>query len=250
MSKFSNTTDKDGLIQLCEQLCSLGDGGISTDTVLLKRFTNYLNMAQDQATAAIMSVDKNHKYDDYNYGDIPDAPIALVADQRDYSIPVASVGANLATNLRVNGVYFLKSNQRNYLRYMLQSEPLLEASGMPSAYQLHGKSIFFDVPPDADTVSDYTSVHVQFQRAQERFVSTGDDSKEPGFLGLFHPSLAVKASAIYLLPTNPNLSLMYSSGDMKRPAMFENDLYNLISMWGRMAEDAPKTITPHLTPHI
>lgn len=247
--QYNNTTDKNGLLQLCEQLCSLGDGAITGDTRLKSMFTNYLNIAQGEAVSAIMQVDKNHNYDDYNYGDIADAPIALVADQYDYTIPVASVGANLSTNLRVKGLYLLLNSVRNYLRYMRQDEALYEVSGLPDAYKLNGGSIFFNVPPDATTVSTYTNFHVEFQRVQDKF-TTSDNTQEPGILEIYHPALAVKASAIYMLPIDRTLALTYSTGDMNRPGMFENQLYGLMRDWGNMAGDAPKTITPKLTPHI
>lgn len=246
---YSNTTDKNGLLQLCEQLCLMGDGAISGDATLKAMFTNYLNMAQGQATSAIMQVDKNHNYDDYNYSDLPDAPITLVADQQDYSIPVASVGANLATNLRVKGVYFLLNGVRMYIDYMKQNEPLYGVAGFPTAYRLNGKSLFFNIPVDDATVTKYTSVHVEFQRIQDKF-TTGDTTQRAGFIEIYHPALAIKASAIYMLPIDRTLSLTYSSGDMNRPAMFENELINLMRDWGNMAGDAPKQITPNLTPYI
>ena len=248
--QFSDTTtNKNGLIQLCEQLCLLGDGGISGNTTLLSQFTNYLNMASSEAVSAIATVDKNHKYDDYNYADIPDAPIALVSSQADYTLPVASVGANLATLLRVNGVYLLYGNQRIYLDYMLQDEPLTPVSGLPTRYRLQGKSMFLNFPPNALTVSTYTNIHVEFQRIQDMFTSA-DTTQQPGFLEIYHPALAIKASSLYLLPINEGLALRYSSGDMERPGMFENQLKNLMRDWAKMAEDAPRTITPKLTPFI
>jgi len=246
---FSNTTDKNGLIQLCEQLSNLGDGGISNNATLLKQFTNYLVMANNQAVSCILQVSKNHSYDDYNYSDIPDAPITLVAGQADYTLPTATVGANLATLLRVKGVYFLSGNERIYLPYMEQGDALSATSGLPSAYRLNGKSLFFNNPPNADTVSTYTSFHVEFERIQDQFTST-DTTQQPGFIEIYHPSLAIKASALYLLPVDRTLSLTYSSGDMLRPAMFENELWNLMRDWGNMAGDAPKTIKPKLTPYI
>lgn len=247
--QYSNTTDKNGLLQLCEQFCSMGDGAITGDATLKAQFTNYLNIAQSQATSAIMQVDKNHPYDDYNWTDLPDAPITLVANQQDYSIPVASVGANLATNLRVKGVYFLLNGVRNYLDYMGQDEPLYGVAGFPTRYRLNGKSLFFNIPVDSATVTKYTSFHIEFQRIQDKF-TTADTTQEAGIIEIYHPALAMKASAIYMLPIDRTLSLTYSSGDMNRPAMFENELINLMRDWGNMAGDAPKTVTPRLTPHI
>lgn len=247
--KYTNTTDKDGLLQLCEQICSMGDGAISGDATLKAMFTNYLNMAQGQATSAIMQVDKNHNYDDYNWSDLQDAPITLVSGQQDYSIPVASVGANLATNLRVKGVYFLLNNIRTYLTYMSPDEALYAVAGEPYRYRLNGKSLFFNIPPNAATVTKYGTFHVEFQRVQDKF-TTADTTQEPGIIEIYHPALAIKASAIYQLPIDRTYSLTLSSGDMARPAMFENELINLMRDWGNMAGDAPKTITPRLTPHI
>ena len=237
------------LLGLCEQLSGIGSGGITGDSTLKSQFTNYLNMAQSQATACIAEVDTNHVYDDYNYADLPDAPITLVAGQADYTLPVAVVGDNVATLLRVKGVYFLVGNERIYLPYMDQTDQLSATSGVPTKYKLNGKSLFFNNPPSATAVTTYTNVHVEFERIQDKF-TTADTTQQPGFIETYHPALAIKASSLYLLPIDRTLALTYSTGDMKRPGMFENDLMNLMRDWGRLAGDAPKTIKPHLTPHI
>lgn len=237
------------LLGLCESLSGLGSGGITTNSTLKSQFTDYLNMAQSQARSAILQVSKNHASDDYNWTDIPDAPIALVAGQADYTLPVSEVGANLATLLRVTGVYFLSNNERTYIPYMAQGEALSATSGVPTAYRLNGKSLFFNNPPNAATVSTYTNVHVEFERIQDKF-TTSDTTQQPGFIEIYHPALAIKATAIYKLPLDRTYSLTLSSGDMNRPGMFENELHNLMRDWGNMAGDAPKTITPRLTGHI
>ena len=237
------------LLGLCEQLSNLGSGGITNNSTLKSQFTNYLNMAESQALAALRQVDKNHPYDDYNYSDIPDAPITLVSGQADYTLPVSATGENLATLTRVTGVYFLDGNERTYLPYMAQGEALSATSGLPESYRLNGKSLFFNRPPDATTVSRYTTFHIEFERIQDKF-TTSDTTQQPGIIENYHPALAMKASALYLLPVDRTLSLTYSSGDMLRPAMFENELWNLMRDWGNMAGDAPKTVKPKLTPHI
>lgn len=249
MSQLSNTTDKNGLIQLCEQLCGIGEGGISGNSTLLAQFINYLDIAYSEAVSAMMEVDKNHKVDDYNYSNIPDAPIALVAGQADYTLPVASVGANLATILRLDCLYYLLNGVRNHLSYMEQNEPLTDISGFPTKYRLNGKSFFLNYKPDANTVSTYTYIHAEFTRIQDKF-SASDLTQQPGIMELYHPALAIKASSIYMLPIDRTLALTYSTGDMNRPGMFENQLKRLIRDYGNMAADAPKNITPHLTPHI
>jgi len=224
--QFSDITTKSGIIQRCEALTLLGDGGISNNATLLKQFTGYINSAYFEVWMAQMSVDRLAKVDDYNYTDFPDAPITLVLDQADYTIPVATTGANLATFLRLNGVYLLKDGERTYLTLMEDNGSVTTTSGMPTQYKRHGESIIFNCPPNAATLSDYTNFYFEFQRVPDAFVST-DTTQEPGFMETYHDLLPLKASATYLLPTNPNLANMYEQRFLTRLELFKRDYANM-----------------------
>lgn len=239
---FNKTSDKSGLIQLCETLCNLGDTGISGNSTLLAQFTNYLNMSLGEVWQAIKSVNKTAKADDFNYTDFPDAPIALVTSQADYSLPVASVGANANTLLAVNGIYTTKNGYRIYLRPMENDEHLVAVDGTPSAYRIQGKSIQLNVQPSSTFVSDVTYLHVEFQRIPSYFTSS-DTTKQAGFMAIHHPLLAVKASSWYLKAINPSLSRQYSTGRDDAPGDFETGLKKLKSDYANLDDSVGRNIT-------
>lgn len=250
MTVFLNTTDKNGLINICESLCYMGDGGISNSSTLLKQFTNYANIAIAEIRQNILKVDRSWKADDYNYTNVPDAPISFVVSQFDYELPVAATGNNLATLLRVNYVYYILGTERIHLTPMTSRDQLnATATGTPTAYYFDGKSIWFDIAPDASFITSVATFHVDYSRLDDPFVST-DTTQQPGFIGSYHHLVAYKASALYLLGINPALSRVYSSGDMERPAMFEAGVKELMNAYLRMNGDRRHIMSPRITPYI
>ena len=235
---FSDTTLATvGLIQRCESLCSMGAGAISGDTTLLKQFTGYLNGAYDKMWMAQMSVDKNIKSDDPNYTDIPDAPITMVLSQADYTLPVAVTSANVSTFLRLKGVYFIANGVRTYLTPMTAEDTLTTVAGIPTKYQLNGKSIIFQCPLSASALSLYSSVfHVEFQRVPDAFLST-DTTQQAGILGTYHEYIAVEASSMYLKPIDLKLSTAYHNDFLSELENFKRDVANIDS-------SVPHRLTP------
>lgn len=223
--KFSDTTNKNGIIQLSESLCSLGDAGISSDAVLLKQFTNYVNMAYWEIFMASLSVDSNWKTDDFNYTDYPEAPITMVNSQSDYTLPVATTGENVATLLRVNKVWVLDT-QGHRLDVEFDPDQDIQnfgVTGIPTEYRLHGKSIYLVPAPVSTAVTLASGLIIQFQRTPDAFTSA-DTTQEPGFMGTYHDLLALKASAWYLLPVNPNLATQYEQRFLSRLELFKRDV--------------------------
>lgn len=240
--KFSDTTAKSGIIQLSETLCKLGDGGISNDATLLKQFTNYVNMAYWEVFMAQLSVDSRWKADDFNYTDYPEAPINLVDDQRDYELPVAATGDNIATLLRVNKVWVLDSQgNRMEIQPLAPEDDEFDGKGFPQNYRLHGKSIRLDPRPNTSSVTATGGLIVQFQRIPDPFVST-DTTQQPGFMGTYHDLLPLRASAWYLLPTNPQLATAYEDRFLRRLELFKRDV-------SRGDDNSPAKIVPEMINH-
>ena len=156
--QFSDTTNKNGIVQRVEMLCSMGDGAITGDATLFKQITGLINQSYYEIWMAGLSVDKNNRLDDYNWTDLPDAPITMVLSQADYTIPVAYVGANVATFVRLKGVYYLLNGNKQYLEQLSGSESLTTITGEPYAYYLNGKSIIFDRPFNAATLTKYAQI--------------------------------------------------------------------------------------------
>jgi len=224
--QYSDTTNKNGIIQREEMLCGLGDGGISNDSTLLKQFTALNNSSYFEIWMEEMAADFSQLADDYNYTDIPDAPITTVTGQADYTLPVATVGANVATFLRVNGLYYTQGGERIYIRRMNPDETLSSTNGVPTSYIINGKSITFNCPLTADFVSLHSTFHVEFQRIPDAFTSA-DTTQQPGFMESYHELIPLRSSAKYLLPLNPNLSQLYTNEYEKLLMKFKRDISNV-----------------------
>lgn len=237
--QFSDTTNKNGLIQLSEALCNLGDAGISGDTTLLKQFTGYLNQAYSEVVMAIMSVDKTWKFDDFNYTDIPEAPITMVNAQRDYTLPVASTGADVATLLRVNKVWVLDATGNRIELQPMGPEDDFDrtTTGIPSRYRLDGKSIFLDPRPATGSVTLTSGLIIQFQRVPDAFASSGSDTQQPGFMATYHDLLPLKASSWYLLPIKPDLASAYEQRFLSRLELLKRD-------YAMKDDNTPRRMTP------
>lgn len=230
--KLSQTSTKDGILQRCESMTLLGDAGITSNATLCKQFIGYVNSAYHEIWMAQMSADKTWKSDDFNYTDLPDAPITLVSLQSDYTLPVAVSGGNVASFLRLNGIYHTKNGFRTYLRPMESNETLLADDGVPTAYRVQGKSIFLNVQPSSDFVTDVTNLHVEFQRVPDAFAYTDLDgsqesTQQPGFMETYHDLIPLKASSLYLLPSNPQLAQLYEQRFLTRLELFKRDVGNL-----------------------
>lgn len=223
---YSDTTNKTGIIQRNEMLCSMGDGTISGDTTLLKQFTGLNNEAYHEIWMAELSVDNKAIADDFNYADYPDAPITLVTGQADYTLPVAVTSANVATFLRLNGIYYKMGNERIYLRPMESDETRSDTSGTPTAYKLNGKSFFFDHPVSADFVSRVTVIHAEYQRVPDAFLYD-DTTQQPGFMETYHDLIPLRASAKYLMPIDMNTANSYNNEFLRRLELFKRDIAKL-----------------------
>ena len=222
---FSDTTNKNGIVQRCEALSNLGDAAISGDTTLLRQFVAYVNSAYEEVVMAILSVDKHWKFDDFNRTDYPEAPLDMVDSRRDYQLPVAASGDNMATLLRVNRVWVLDSDgtTRHELTRMTDDENFdTTNTGIPTKYRLHGQSIYLDPRPKTCSLTLTDGLLILYQRPPDAFTSS-DTTQQPGFMATYHDLLPLKASAIYLLPTNPNLSLAYEQRFLTRLELLKRD---------------------------
>lgn len=196
---FSDTTNKDGLIQRIEQYCGFNDGEISSDSTLLAQFTGKINVALDRVFDLIYNSEGNTRFDDSNFTRTtgwPQTNIDLVSGTRSYALTI-----DADSNLVVD-VYrlFLADSSGNYRSLQkLQSDDLvsfydgLGTTGMPRAYARVGKYINFDVIPDYS----YTNGIKVFVKTEGSYFNTTDTTKVPGINGLFHNYLALVPSYEY-----------------------------------------------------
>lgn len=216
--KFSDTTNKNGIIQNCESLCGLGDAGITGNTTLFAKFAGYVNQAYFKVVSAIISVDKSWKWDDSNYTDFPRGSTTLVSGQKDYTLPGATVSAHASTLLRVNKICVLDTASTPHEVELYRTDrpeswlnDTYTTSGRPTYYKLIGNSVKMWPAPDAGVSVTLTSgLIVYFERSPDEF-TVADTTQEPGFPVTFHDLLQYDASATHLYPLNPEKAALYYS---------------------------------------
>ncbi len=237
--QFNDITGKSGIIQNCESLCNLGDGGITNDATLLAKFTGYVNEALNKVVSAILNVDKNWRWDDSNWGSddnqaIPVATCTLVSGQRSYILPRATNDSNYSTLWKVYRVRLLDTNGQWYdLTPLGADEDELEPIGRPTRYRLLRNTIRLSDIPGTGYVTLTEGMQVWFQREFVRFTTT-DTTQQPGILSSFHYLLPLDAAASYLLPFDTNKANEYM-------VLFKNGLEDMKTAYGNRNDDAKTT---------
>ncbi len=196
---FSNTTTKNGLIQICERNCGFEDGQISGNATRLAQFTGMLNLAYDDALSIIFKVGGLWQYDDSNHSDYPFITTNMVLGQRDYSFTTDGQGNVILDIYKVmvkdqNGRYFEIDPVDQ------QSDTDMDAfyngdnqTGVPNRYDKTGNGIFLDLIPSYNATD---GVKLFINREASYFL-TSDTTKKPGIDGLCHEYLPLKASYTY-----------------------------------------------------
>lgn len=167
-----------------------------------------------RVASALISVDRNWKWDDFNYTDFPRGVATLVSGQKDYTLPTSATGTNASTLLKVNRICVLDtaSNEIELIRADLPEGQLnntYTTSGRPVFYKLISNSVRMWPAPDAGVSVTLTSgLVVYFERTFDEF-TVADTTQQPGFAATHHNLLQFFASAQYLLPINQDRAAGY-----------------------------------------
>lgn len=197
--EFSDTTNKDGLIQFIEFTLGLPDGYISGDATRLKQWTGILNVVFDRTMHWLFSADGKFQYDDSNHTKNPFIFTELTINQRNYNL-TTDEQSNLI--LDIHAVYARQSTTSAY--YLLEPVDIqsmgdsmftdgLTHTGWPTSYDKTGNLIKLDFTP-LSTVENGLKFFIN--REQTRFL-TSDTTKTPGFAGLYHEILILEACYRY-----------------------------------------------------
>jgi len=194
MIQFSDTTNKNGLIQLAEHYTGLGDAGISGNATILKQMTGLVNNWYGIVISDILNADGRWEYDDTNHTDQPTITTALVSGQQDYTLTVDDNSAQVLEITRVevkdaSGNWTLLSpiDQRDIPTAYTEHQ---DATGVPNQFDVIGSTInLFPIP----SYSQAASLKVYFKREGSYFTSN-DTTKKPGFASPFHIILAMGAA--------------------------------------------------------
>ena len=211
---FSDTTNKDGLIQICERLCHFPDAGISGDATLLAQFTSALNDAYDEVLPYVFAAEARWQFDDPTHTTLPIATTNIVSGQRDYSFTSDSASASIlqidkvairqdATTTDYTMIYPIDQSDKNARRLI---EDNSDNTGIPTKYDVIGSSILLDPEPDYASTA---GLKIWYSRTPDYF-TTSDTTQTPGIPDMFHQLLAYIASHEWTFINNPEETTIIS----------------------------------------
>jgi hypothetical protein len=231
MAQFSNTTDKNGLIQKFEFWARLPDGEVTG--TLLKQVTDRINAAFENIMPILLSYSDFIRWDDYNHSDEPIGYVNIVSGTNAYKFSEDSNSLDILNLSKVRIKQSATATDYVELDMMKLDDPdVAEAmspsssnSGIPTRFLENAGKIYFDVDPDYNATN---GIELFFQREQSYFVST-DTTKEPGIPKPFHELLALYAALDYVSvqrPTDTNTLTIISD----RIRSKERDLRDFIDL--------------------
>lgn len=196
---YSNTSSKNGLLQLIERNLKLGDGAITGNATRKAEFTADINLAVDKVFELIFHNSGTWQFDDSGHSDYPIITTNLVSGQRDYSFTTDEQG-NLI--LDIHKVMIANDNGTYHEIYPIDVETQrgtdsfydgLNVGGQPYRYDKTANGIFLDPIPN---YSETNGLKIYINREGSYF-TTSDTTKKAGFAGLFHEYLALRPSYQY-----------------------------------------------------
>jgi len=244
---YSDTTNKNGIIQRCEDYTNIGDGGISGDSTLLYKFTSHVNEAYADIIREILLSQDSFDWDDSNHTDFPIGTFALVASQRDYNFPSS---LNLLTLKRVDITY----DGTNYYRATpIDSSEIAEGLGNDSSidalfskteprYDPKANGFWLYPMASASEVASGAKARIEFTRKFDEFVYT-DTSQEPGIDRTFHDLLAIGASLKYAIAKDAK-----KAGNLK--TLWDEGMERLRTYYGKRNTDAQLIMNPQIPDYL
>lgn len=206
---FNDTTNRQGIIQDCEDTCGLGSTGITADTALFQQFVRWCNnWAKKGAAIAIMAMD-GWDFDDPAWTTYPSGTYTGTTD-RDYVI------AGTLKMLKIKKVAIDYNGDGNYV----DADPIdtdelakVRKSGDVDNYYTTsdpkfdsiGNAIFVFPKFTQAQVDAGAKVYIEFYREPKEFATSGTDSQEPGFASPFHNLISRGASLEYCQLYRPDL---------------------------------------------
>lgn len=195
--QFSNTTDKNGIIQRCEDYTGIGDGNITGDTTVFKKFTANVNEAVYELVVHLMRSIDGFDWDDVNYTTYPIGK-AVLTTSRDYVLPTS---LHFLTIKRIDvswdGVtwYQAKPIDSGEMKFALGNEDEEDTHFTLTEPRYDVKSNGFWLYPRATAaqVAAGAQFRIEFTRDFDEF-TIGDSSQEPPLDRPFHDLVPIGAS--------------------------------------------------------
>lgn len=246
---FSDTTNKNGIIQEIEFWTGIGDAGISGDATLLKQMTSRVNQGFDRITPQLYAYSTHLKWDDQNNTDMPIGTFPLAAAQSDYTI---AEDDNSLDILNIVGVQVLPSATATLYndveiislddpRAMECLAPTSTVTGPPTMVVVRGNTLHFNSNPG---YVNSAGGRILFEREPSYFAST-DTTKEPGIPKPFHGVLPLYAAYDWLVVNKPSNDMLITRVEAQI-AKREKALRDAINGRFRSSPIMRPRITPYL----
>lgn len=207
--QFSDTTNKDGLIQNIEDECGFNDGDISGDTTLLAKFTGDINNAMDEIYATIFGTGGKWQFDDTNHTKYPVITTDLNSGQRSYAFTSDEQGNIILDIYKVmvmdaDGIFqeLEQVDQQALNTNNVNVDSFIDGqntAGTPTRYDMTANGIFLDPIPNYNQrlVEEGAGGVKVFINREGSYFATSDTTKKAGFSGLFHYLLVLLPSYKY-----------------------------------------------------
>lgn len=208
--QFSDTTNKNGLIQDIEMWLNVGDTGVSGNATLLKIMTSNVNRWYHKVVSMILESQDAWEFDDLNLTDLPIATTPLVAAQRSYTLPASlKVLKVKRVDITYNGTTYYRANpiDTGEPAFGIGNDTNTDGNFDKTAprYDLIGNTIWIYPLASATDVSSGGLIRIEFMREIDEFTSA-DATQEPGIDEPFHRMLSVGASLDYALAKNLSIA--------------------------------------------
>lgn len=209
---FSDTTNKNGIIQRCEILCGLGDAGISGNSTLLKQFTGIINSHYQKVVTMVLASQTDWDWDDTGTTDgststqtnYPIATTPLVASQRDYTLGATLKFLKLKrVDVTYDGTNWYQATEFDTGAFSpsdnmgMGNDANLDANYFSDItkpfYDVKSNSVWIYPMATASQVSAGAKMRLEYSREPSEFVST-DTTKTLGIDTPFQPMIPIGAS--------------------------------------------------------
>ena len=197
--QFSDTTNRDGLIQMIED--RTGAGSASASSYPLGAKTRDINSAFARLMSIAVKVSGRWQVDDTNQTDYPIVLYDVVTSQQDYAfVRDGSSPSNQVLDIhRIE----IKDNAGNWKLLVPIDEADIDVAmtvfestaGVPEYYDKTSNAIFLYPKPNYDSAN---GLKFYFSRTPSYFLTT-DTTKTAGIPDMFHEYLALRPSYLYCL---------------------------------------------------
>jgi hypothetical protein len=200
--QYSNTSTKNGLLQIIERRLGFNDGDISGHATRKAQFTGEINLTIDEVLGFMFPKGGGWQLDDANHPNYPIITTNLVLGQRDYAFTTDENGIVI---LDIYKVAISDGSVFREIKAVDQQEPNSpnsnnksfydgqDVSGIPTRYDKTANGIFLDPISNANVTNGLKV----FINREGSYFTTSDTTKIVGFAHLFHEYFAIRPAYRY-----------------------------------------------------